>query len=84
MATTARSVNMAKGHSKSQDRSATSPGERKVVGPDRVRVEFQIDDLVRELIKERGTLVADLGCNGCSACSMGDTVIPTTGGKEHG
>lgn len=38
------------------------------IGPDRIQIEFLIDDLVKELIKDRGGLVAN-GCNGCSTCS---------------
>lgn len=39
----------------------------RVVG-DKVRLEFLIEDLARQLIIDRGSLVAN-GCNGCNSCA---------------
>lgn len=39
-----------------------------VVSGDRIRLEFQIEDLAKQLKINRGVLVAN-GCNGCSSCS---------------
>jgi hypothetical protein len=38
----------------------------KKTAPERIRVEFVIDDLISQLIKD---LPSVAGCNGCSACS---------------
>ena len=38
------------------------------IKPDRVQIEFLIEDLARQLIIDRGRLVAN-GCNGCSSCA---------------
>jgi hypothetical protein len=42
---------------------------RKIVqGPERIQIEFLIEDLAKQLIIDRGGLVAN-GCNGCNSCS---------------
>ena len=38
------------------------------ISGDRVQLEFLIEDLAKQLIIDRGVLVAN-GCNGCNSCS---------------
>jgi hypothetical protein len=40
----------------------------KIVGPERIQIEFLIEDLAKQLIIDRKNLVAN-GCNGCNSCS---------------
>jgi hypothetical protein len=42
-------------------------GQLRKAGPDRIQVQFVIDDLVERLIKDRIGPV--MGCNGCNACN---------------
>jgi hypothetical protein len=39
----------------------------KLVGQERVQIQFVIDDLIAQLIKFRPSVAQ--GCNGCSTCS---------------
>ena len=40
----------------------------KRVGAERVQIEFLIDDLIKQLVADRGGLVAN-GCKGCGSCA---------------
>jgi hypothetical protein len=52
---------------KHKDLTAKASVKTKIVG-DRVQLEFLIEDLAKQLVIDRGSLVAN-GCNGCSSCS---------------
>lgn len=39
----------------------------RLVDSDRIEIEFQIDEVVKQLVKDKRLLVAS--CNGCNACS---------------
>jgi hypothetical protein len=51
-----------------------------IIGRDRVQIEFLIDDLVKELQKDRGRSVAN--CNGCNSCGSTVAEIPTKEGSK--
>lgn len=49
------------------------PRTVRIVDRDRIQIEFLIDDLVKQLIKDRVSPVA--ACNGCNACSASAEVV---------
>ena len=52
----------------------------KLVDNDRVQIEFLIEDLVKQLIKDRYSPIAS--CNGCNSCSATlGRVNPASGGR---
>jgi hypothetical protein len=52
----------------------------KLVDQDRVQVEFLIEDLVKQLVKDRISPIA--ACNGCNTCSATiGRVNPAQGGR---
>ncbi len=51
------------------------PSRIEVVGNDRVRIEFQIEDLVSRLIQGASVL----SCSGCHACSARESVLSCSG-----
>jgi hypothetical protein len=56
-----------------KDRSASQHSDPekvkvKTLSGDRIQLEFLIEDLAKQLIIDRGPLVAN-GCNGCNSCS---------------
>lgn len=56
----------------------TRPVGLKLVDKDRVQIEFLIEDLVKQLIKDRISPIA--ACNGCHACSASiGRVTPSSG-----
>ncbi|KYF55844.1 hypothetical protein BE08_04980 [Sorangium cellulosum] len=61
--------------------TATTVTAARVVDRGRIQVEFVIDDLVKQLVKDRVSPVA--ACNGCNACSasLEKNVLPTKTGK---
>ena len=46
----------------------TAEQKLRKLGQDRLQIEFVIEDLAKQLIIDRGGLVAN-GCNGCNSCS---------------
>lgn len=58
----------------------TRPIGVKLVDTDRVQIEFLIEDLVKQLVKDRVSPVA--ACNGCNSCSATiGRVNPASGGR---
>jgi hypothetical protein len=52
---------------KADQTGAATPTQATVL-QDRIQIEFLIEDLAKQLIIDRGRLVAN-GCNGCNSCS---------------
>jgi len=52
----------------------------KMIDHDRVQVEFLIEDLVKQLVKDRGSQIAS--CNGCNSCSATFGRVNPSQGKE--
>lgn len=53
----------------------------KLVDLDRVQIEFMVEDLVKQLIKDRISPIAS--CNGCNSCSATiGRVNPAVGGRQ--
>lgn len=58
----------------------TRPLGVKLVAQDRVQIEFLIEDLVKQLVKDRVSPVA--ACNGCNSCAaVVGRVNPAQGGR---
>ena len=45
-----------------------------LLGRDRIQIEFLIDDLVKQLIHDRISPVAN--CNGCNSCGSAQVSLP--------
>ena len=61
---------------------AEKPGKeavKKVDPSNVVQVEFVIDDLIKQLIVDRGIQVAN--CNGCNSCSSAIDIPTVQGGR---
>ena len=56
----------------------TSGTQTKMIGNDKVQIEFVIDDLVKQLVKDRLSRVAS--CNGCNSC--GGNIASKTGSER--
>jgi hypothetical protein len=58
----------------------TRPIGVRLVDADRVQIEFLIEDLVKQLVKDRFSPIAS--CNGCNSCSATiGRVNPASGGR---